>query len=353
MIPEIRWTWNPSPLARRVSALRRRANRYLVELEFRARRTRVRGRPYVLFVDPVNQCNLRCPLCPTGLRMKGRPKGRMSREVYDRVLTELAPHAIQILLYNWGEPLLHPDIFAFVRAAHERGLRTMLSSNLNLLEEEQARDMVRSGLDNLILSLDGTRPETYAFYRVGGDFEKVKENARLLARVKREMGSPRPHVTLQFLVFRHNYGDIPGIEALAREIGVDDVSVMNGYLGGEGQTPYVGRSDSRALAEKWLVRDSGYAAEFDYFADSEYLSPKRCYFPWKTVTINWDGAVSPCCCVFDASTDFGTIMDQPFLRTWNNEKYRAARALFGRQRPSGGAPTICHACKLFQQAPPR
>ena len=347
MFNKPRGTYGIGPVRRKMLPLVRQLNRLLVELEFRSRRTRLIGRPYHLFVDPVNSCNLRCPLCPTGLNLKGREKGKMSPQVFDRVLRELGPYAFQILLYNWGEPLLHENIFDYVKSADNLGIETWLSSNLNILSDEAARAVVSSGLRHLILSLDGTNPESYAEYRIGGDFHRVVENAKRLHRVKQKMESPLPHVTLQFLVFQHNAGDVPRVRALASEIGADDVSIQSGYLGGKGQTPFIGSSDTRALIEKWLVKDPAFQGDFDYFRSDGVLNPNPCHFLWRTATINWDGSLSPCCCVYETSTDFGNIMEEPFATLWNNKLFRSARAHFRSGQDVEAPKNICHKCRVF------
>jgi len=337
--------WNSAALA---GLLRRNVNRALVEAELRMGRARLLGRPYILFVDPCNACNLRCPLCPTGVRMKGRKKGTMTREVFLSVLDQLGPYAVEMLLYNWGEPLLHPEIFSFVSLAEARGIRTLLSSNLNLLDAGKAEEMIRCGLRRLIISLDGVTADTYSAYRIGGDLERVKQNVKLLSSLKKRMGADRPRLTLQFLVFKHNEQDVPRVRDLAAELGVDDVQVQGGYLGGKGQTPYTGHPDTPRLVRKWLSEDPRYRGEFDYFREDGYLRDPPCFFLWRTVTVNWDGSVSPCCCVYEASTDFGNLMEEPFSKIWNNAKYRSARALFSRRADRGTAGTICSACKTFR-----
>jgi len=318
-------------------------------MEFRAGRTRLLGRPYHLFVDPINICNLHCPLCPTGAGLQGRKKGKMPPALFDTVLRELGTFARQMLLYNWGEPLLHEHIHDYVRAAGERRIETWLSTNLSVnLPEEAAAEMVASGLARLILSLDGTTQESYRTYRVGGDFHRVVSNAKLLHRTKQRMNSPLPRVTLQFLVFRHNVQEVPRVKALASEIGADEVSILGGYLGGKEQTPFTGSANTASLRDTWLVNDPAWKGEFDYFRPDGYLSPHPCYFLWKTATVNWDGSVSPCCCVYDESTDFGNLLEQPFGAIWNSARYRSARARFARGRHAGGPQNICHACRVFR-----
>ncbi len=322
-----------------------------VQLQFRLAKKVVWGHPYVMIVDTINSCNLKCPLCPTGLNMPGRPKGRMKLDAFKRITDELGDYALALVLYNWGEPLLNKDIFAMIEYATERHIKTILSSNLNLLDEEMARRMVGSGLDKIIVSLDGASDETYRQYRIGGDFDAVIKNLKLLLKTRDEMESATPKVVWQFLVFKHNEKEVDDARKMAEQIGVDETDVFTGYLGGPGQTPYVGDKNTPELLDKWLCSDSKFSGQFDYFANPDYLSNRKCYFLWQTITINWDGSVAPCCCVFDQSTDFGNITQQSFKEIWNNEKFRSARNLFGRNANGQNVPnTICRTCKVFRKS---
>src|SRR5438093_6985639 len=120
------------------STPRRLANFTLVETEMRLGRTKMRGRPYIAFIDPVNVCNLRCPLCPTGMQALPREQGLMDLHLYKHSVDEVAPWAYEVTLYNWGEPFLHKNIFEMIKYAADKNLATSISSNFNLLREGDA-----------------------------------------------------------------------------------------------------------------------------------------------------------------------------------------------------------------------
>jgi|SRR5208337_908022 len=330
--------------------LKRAVNYLAVEIQYRLSSSYVFGRPYVLIIDTVNICNLRCPLCPTGLNMPGRPKGKMTLDLYKKILDQLGDYALSVVLHNWGEPLLNRDIFRMVEYAKGLAIKTVLSSNLNAFGEEDAAALVGSGLDELIVSLDGATEETYNEYRRGGNFDHVVRNLNLLVRKKKELGSARPKIVWQFLVFKHNAHEVSQAKALARNIGVDSIDIFSAQLGGPGQTPYTGAANTSDLIARWLSPDRRFIREFDYFSPEGYLSPHKCYFLWKTLTVNWEGAVSPCCCVYDMSTDFGDLTRQTLHSIWNNDLYRASRALFGKSANSAGRRSICEVCKIFKKA---
>ena len=329
---------------------KRLVNYALVNIQFRLATSRVWGNPYVLILDTINVCNLKCPLCPTGLGMPGRPKGRMEFGMFKKIIDELGDYAYQVVLHNWGEPLLNNDIYSMIEYAKSKRIKTILSSNLNVLEEADAEMLIRSGLDELIVSLDGASQKTYAHYRRGGDFQRVIDNINLLYSKRDELSSSTPKIIWQFLVFKHNAHEVSEAKSMAERMRVDKIDVCDASLGGPNQTPYVGDKGTTDLASEWLCSEGQYVGEFDYFSNPEHLTAKRCHFLWKTVTISWDGSISPCCCVYDSSTDFGDLRQQSFKEIWNNDRYRGARSLFGRSAAvREGAVTICSPCKVFKK----
>lgn len=330
--------------------LKRIINYLAVELQYRLATPYVRGYPYVLIIDPTNICNLKCPLCPTGLDMPGRPKGRMDFSLFKKIIDGLGDYTLTLVLYNWGEPLLNKEIYLMIEYAKQRSIKTIVSSNFNILNEKDAETLVKSGLDRLIVSLDGTNSETYEEYRKGGNYHRVIANIELLVRKKAEMKSSKPEVIWQFLVFKHNVQDIPEIKRTAKQLGVDGIDIFGAYLGGPRQTPYIGDEGTKALASKWLFPDRRFKGQFDYFSNPNYLNRNRCYFLWKTLTINWDASISPCCCVYDPSTDFGNIREEEFHQIWNNDRFRSSRALFGKKKMSlPEVHTICDSCMVFKK----
>jgi radical SAM protein with 4Fe4S-binding SPASM domain len=282
--------------------------------------------------------------------MPGRHKGKMDIGLFEKIVDELGNYAFTMVLHNWGEPLLNENISSMIDIAKQKRIKTILSSNLNFLEEEYAEALIQSGLDQLIISLDGTTAETYGKYRKGGNFHQVMKNIELLVKKKEDMKSPKPRLTWQFLVFKHNVHEIEQVKKIAGRLKVDDVDICRAQLGGPKQTPYIGDKSTAKLAHEWLLPDRSVKGEFDYFSNPDYLNKKKCYFLWKTITINHDGSVSPCCCVYDPSTDFGDIKKNEFPMIWNNDVYKSARGLFSKSKKNNSKIyTVCHTCKIFRK----
>jgi len=140
-------------------------------------------------------------------------------ETIDSVYKDL----IYLIFYFQGEPYLNPSFLDMVAYARKKGIYTATSTNAHYLTEENAKKTVESGLDRLIISIDGTTQEVYEQYRVGGKLDKVMEGARNIVKWKKALKSKTPFVFFQFLVVKPNEHQIEDIKALGAEIGVDAV----------------------------------------------------------------------------------------------------------------------------------
>jgi len=318
---------------------------------------RVIGYPTHLFIDVTNICNLRCTLCPTGVGAPGRKKGIMPLETFKRIVREMQRYLISIDLFNWGEPLLNKQVYDMIRYAHRHHIVTSVSTNFNYFSDESAEDLISSGLDFLILSIDGASQETYEQYRVGGDFQKVINNIKILVERKRKLGSKHPFICWQFLVMRHNEHEVEIAKKMAEDLGVDTITIGHAYL----------PVDTRQNAHRWLPKNQAYhrysVQELEKIWEAQELkqaqapsSPtsehaftedfKRrvnCLWLWTQSTINWDGSISPCCAIYDPSYDFGTLSNSNFRTIWNNENYRASRQ-FSATGEISGIKTVCMRC---------
>jgi radical SAM protein with 4Fe4S-binding SPASM domain len=332
---------------------------------------KVFGYPTHLTVDVTNICKLKCPLCPTGVGAPGRKKGMMPLTTYKKIIDELGTYLISIDLFNWGEPLMNRDVSAMIAYAHSRHIVTSLSSNLQHFSEAAAEQLISSGLDILILSIDGASQESYEKYRVGGDFRKTIDHISLLVKKKRELRSAHPHICWQFLVMRHNEHEVEAAKKMAAELGVDSITIDHAYLPVATreealqwlpQDPKYHRYDPAELEKRWQAlekgQDAGTASDRqqapadtrespseNIHAQNNFQRRVNCSWLWTQATINWDGSVAPCCAVYDPSFDFGSISGNPFKKAWNNEKYRASRR-FSSRGETGKVRTVCMQCPL-------
>src|SRR3979409_1904989 len=156
------------------------------------------GYPISISFEPTTSCNLRCPECPSGLRAFTRPTGMLDDTFFRDTIDQLSHDLLYLVFYFQGEPYLNPDFLEMVRYAAQKKIYTATSTNAHYLNDENARKTVESGLDRLIISLDGTSQEVYSQYRIGGDLEKVLTGAANIVKWKKKLNSKTPYVFFQF-----------------------------------------------------------------------------------------------------------------------------------------------------------
>jgi radical SAM protein with 4Fe4S-binding SPASM domain len=279
-------------------------------------RAAIRGLPISVSIEPTTSCNLRCPECPSGLRSFTRPTGMLNDVLFRNVIDQLAPSLTYLTFYFQGEPYLNPKFLEMVQYASTKGIYTSTSTNAHYLTDENARATVESGLDRLIISIDGTSQETYQSYRVGGSMQRVLEGTENIIKWKRALKSHTPHVVFQFLVVKPNEHEVPQVYDLAQKFGVDQVVLKTAQIYDyENGSPLIPENEKYSRYSK--VDGGGYRIK------NHLLN--ECWKMWHSCVITWDGKVVPCCFDKDASHTLGDITTQSFENLWRSDRYNAFR----------------------------
>lgn len=290
------------------------------------------GVPFNVSIEPTTQCNLGCPECPSGLKNFTRPTGNMEVDFYERTLNDIGDNLIYLYFYFQGEPYLHPKFTDLVRRAADKKIYTVTSTNAHFLTERKARETVESGLDRIIISVDGTTQETYEQYRVGGQLQKVLEGTRKLVEAKKAMQSKTPHIVWQFLVVRPNEHQIEEVKQLGRELGVDEVKLKTAqiydYQKGHELIP------TRTEYSRYQQQTDG-----TYRIKNELLN--HCWKLWHSCVITWDGRIVPCCFDKDAQHQLGDLNQKRFVEIWNSELYKSFRSRILKSRKEIDICTNC------------
>lgn len=281
------------------------------------------GLPVSLSIEPTTSCNLRCPECPSGLRAFTRPTGMLQEDLFKKIIDETCKDLWYLIFYFQGEPYLHPSFLNLVKYASEKKIYTATSTNAHYLNDVNARKTVESGLDRLIISIDGTTQEVYQQYRKGGNLNKVLEGARNIIRWKKELKSSTPHVIFQFLVVKPNEHQIPDLMELAREIGADEVGLKTAQVYEyENGNPLIPENEKYS---RYFRKSDG-----SYGIKNKLLN--HCWKLWHSCVVTWDGNVVPCCFDKDAEYRMGNLTDTPFRKVWHSEPYYTFRSSLLRTR---------------------
>ena len=303
---------------------------------------RVQGYPYEWEIDTTNICQLKCPLCHTGLDNVQRIKGVMHFDTFRKTIDEIKDYVVWLSLYSWGEPLLNKQLPRFLSYAHKARIATLISTNLSLrLTPEKAEELIKSGLDVLIISLDGVTQEVYEKYRVRGDLSLVMDNIRLITQKKKELGSRTPYLEWQFIVMKQNEHQMFEARRIAKAVGVDQIIFK--------KVDFPHGIGTAEMVRKWAPVNSPEFTRVSHLDKPYNENHSKCWRLWRSGVVNWDGGYAPCCYLTDAKDDFGNIKDTSIKSIRNNAHYRTARNLFR----NGDTPEVavgCLTCEVYTES---
>src|SRR5579863_680155 len=290
------------------------------------------GYPVSISFEPTTSCNLRCPECPSGLRAFTRPTGMLQKDFFTETIDQMSKELLYLIFYFQGEPYLNPSFLDMVKYASQKKIYTATSTNAHYLNDANAKRTVESGLDRLIISIDGTTQEVYQQYRVGGKLDKVLQGAQNMVKWKNQLKSKTPHLIFQFLVVKPNEHQINDVKKIAGDIGVNEVRFKTAQL-----YDYENGNELMPTIDKY----SRYKKDNNgtYSIKNKLLN--HCWKLWHSCVITWDGKVVPCCFDKDASHRLGNLQNEKFSVLWQGENYYRFRQSLLKSRK---AIDICTNC---------
>ena len=274
------------------------------------------GSPFSLSIEPTTACNLACPECPSGLKQFSRPTGKLDLVLHRQMLAQVKKSVFYVNYYFQGEPFLHPQFLDLIREAKLAKMYTATSTNAHFIDKAKALEIIDSGLDRLIISVDGITQATYEQYRVNGSLSKVLEASAFLVQAKKERSSSTPFLIFQFLAVKPNENEIPAVFNLAKEIGIDEVRIKTAQL-------YDFKNGNGLMPEQ--EEYARYAKQSDGTYKLKGRQGNHCWRMWSGSVLTWDGKVVPCCFDKDASHVLGNMKEQSFDQIWKSKTYKQFR----------------------------
>ena len=312
--------------------LKKLLNAFFCFLFYSIKRKRSAKSPLMISIELSNECNLRCMFCRNsdGEIFNLNPKepdvpiekGCMPFSMYSQIIDQIKDYALIAVLYTNGEPLIYKDIVRCVEYATERNVATMLATNGTLLSEEKIQQLLDAGLDFVKIQLSGFTQDVYSVQVAGGNVEKVKENIRLLDRIKRQ-GKYSTAIMVDYISYQYNKHQWPLMQEFCRDLDV----ILNARPG----------NPAHGLEDKEPALSTG------------RLPLKiSCDWLWKGMQINFNGDILPCCeaVVWSGTKTYGKIQTQGeknnLLDIWNGSSAKNWRKTITEK--GRGAIGICSLC---------
>jgi len=334
--------FRPNRLRRTMAFMRCRAARRqlaLIGAEMAQAQDILRSRPVYLVLDPGAICNLRCPHCPTGSRRATLGRQLLEPEVFARIVRHLPIDSlVEVCLFNWGEPLLNPNLADYVAWFAQKGIRVTIHANCSARDYDDAymELLVRSGVTNFVASVDGASQTAYEKYRVGGDLARVIANLRRLEQARRRLHSETPTIVYKMLLNRYNENEKEDAQRIAASLGVEFQADERLGMGAEDRDEWMAESVRKKHGENSLTSIS---------PEAPGRVTTECRHMWDTLVVHADGAVLPCCLVSTAEHAVGNLADEDFDTVRNNDKMRYLRRFaLDPALPAPVFPNACNGC---------
>lgn len=303
---------------------------------------RVHHMPTFVSIEPANICQLRCPECPVGMRQYTPDSTHyMPLGVFQYILTQVQTTAHTMQFYFQGEPLLNTHLPEMIAFAHQTQLYTIVSTNAQALTQEMAEALVRSGLDRIIVSIDGFSEESYTAYRVGGDLNKALQGLQFLRKAK-DVYRSSLRIELQVLRLRTNEHEWEWIRRNYKKLGathlVFKTAQLYDYKNGHPLMP----ANERYSRYKKTI-DGTYIHKKKTIHHSKFkIHNFPCFRLWSGCVITTTGEILPCCYDKGHHYSFGNILSLSLRDIFHSPKANKFRLYVLKSQKS--RPNICNNC---------
>ncbi len=320
--------------------------------------------PIEAYFEVANRCNSKCATCPLTFSPQEAAK-QQSLDDFKLIAAQM-PGLRRAVMQGIGEPLLNRDLASMISHLKERNVYVVFNTNGALLTRRRQIELIKSGLDELRVSLDGSTPETYLKVRGIPAFDRVVANVAEMVRTKQELGMLSPRLSFWVTGMRENLAELPDVIDLAARIGVEEVYLQRMVFGFGGdamaraeQSIFDGyRTEAEAIIADAERRS---AAQGVRFRGADALSPREsiidrppheepwraCSRPLRLAYVTAQGNALPCCIAPFTDAPYESIVLGNYLRdgvqaVWSGDAYRA----FRERLYSSDPPLSCRNCGL-------
>lgn len=292
--------------------------------------------PHTIQLEPTTKCNFKCRYCIRS----GETNCDMPIELFKSIINQLKPktnrgEARPLFLTGLGEPFLNPNFIYMVKYAKKLGFEVGFTSNLSVMSQSIAKNLVNAKPDSLHISIDSTNKELFESLRIGANFEKIISNVKLLVNVRQQLNSDKPRILLNSVV--SNYSNITETLQLvkfAEALGVDGIALTAQISPSEIN---IGYNKLVSLVNSFSISN----------IDIQLLDSSRLCGAITGCHITFDGRVLPCTTLAQIIPrkqywrfQFGCLKNEPFAKIWFSKTYRHFRI----SSALGLHPFLCKYC---------
>lgn len=251
----------------------------------------------IISIEPSNVCNSKCAMCP--YQKMTRQKETMAMDLFRKIVDDCVKNGIEKFNLNfYNEPFLDPLIFERIAYLKSNGLKVKLYSNGSVVDAEKTEKIIKSGLDEIIFSVDGAKKETYEKIRIGLDFDATVSNILCLIKRRNESGLKIPRILVAFVRQDINKNEIKDFQEFWKD-----------------------------KADKIIIAfDDNRNETSPFFKNGEInLMAFPCRKLWTELVVMSNGKVPLCCIDCDGKVALGDFKTQTLAEIWNSAGFQKVR----------------------------
>ncbi len=317
--------------------------------------------PSAVVIETYRGCNFRCVHCNVPALNKSNC-GPMSQSTFE-ALSPILFNVDEVGYDNFGEPTMNPLLVGFIR--YQKNLnsrsRTRFNSNMSLLSEDYARQLLDAGLDELQASVDAASTSLFSSIRVGGELSVTLRRIEMLAKLADKLKQGKFTLSACFVAHRQNIKELPAVVRRLASAGVTTLYVngLEPYRLKDSQKALWRNFNLRQLANEIFIKTQKWAHAHSFLLHLPSLVPQEnasCLLPQNTMTVSFDGEISPCFLLamktsfFPLSGSlqirprvvFGNVARSSPLDIWTSDPYAQFRTSVAKH--GGGDFAACHSC---------
>lgn len=268
------------------------------------------GTPYVVYVEASSFCNLACRFCPHFIDPTQIKKKNMSFEIFQKLCDDLSdfPNKLKLLRFcGLGDSLVNKAFPDFVKLARIRDVADKLELISNgLLLRPELMEILAANLDRIIISIEGLTSDDYLkFTNRKVDIEKFKEKLKFLFNIKNRRA--KIHLKIHNSAIKDDRAKREFFDIFGRIS--DEIYIEN-------------------LINLWPEVESNLGLDVGHrFINSRYRDANVCAQIFKSLQVNSDGSVFPCCIDWKGINLLGNISEDSLSDIWNCEELFRLRML--------------------------
>lgn len=264
--------------------------------------------PLVVYVETSSFCNLECRFCPHHISPESFNKENMSLDLFEKLIEdmkEFAPKPKLIRFCGLGDPLFNKEFLQMVRLARQSNVveKLELITNGLLLSDLLIKELPKL-LDRIIVSIEGLNNEDYENFTLRRvKFDALVDKLTKIGRQKNRRAVLHTKI--------HNSA-VQNEERKKQFFNIfsdvaDEIYIEN-------------------LVNLWPEVESNLGYESGHRFDGGELNKVNvCPQIFKSVQINSDGRVIPCCIDWKGINIIGNLNKESIHEIWHGDKLRELR----------------------------